>query len=110
MGGFWIAYGLFYISNSFRIKVLIECLTVSGWSEFNNMCYKHVGEKRKWVEAQDECQTLYKANLASISSEDLFTWMVKLAMNEPFWIGKAFKYTGLHISFEDRYPTLSRWS
>ena len=74
----------------------------SGWSEFNEQCYKHFSDEKTWQDAGDECvkeevrryltcesalgiTMNYQANLVSIHSDEEHQFVLGLTADP--WIG-----------------------
>ncbi|KAG9356093.1 hypothetical protein JZ751_000937 [Albula glossodonta] len=63
----------------------------AGWMNFNDRCFRYVGRKEEWADAEAHCLTL-GGNLASVHSEDEFQFLRSLyrahdPRENPFWIG-----------------------
>lgn len=60
---------------------------MSGWSKYENRCFKFINERLTWEVAETLCQMSYGANLATIQTQDHQEWVSNLAGRKAYWIG-----------------------
>ncbi|KAI8513913.1 hypothetical protein Bbelb_082370 [Branchiostoma belcheri] len=69
----------------------------SGWSEYNNYCYKLFTDKVDWSTANRKCRQ-HGANLASVTSADENNFVTRLISNAPLGFIRHLVYFGLKLT------------
>ncbi|XP_022088435.1 uncharacterized protein LOC110978072 [Acanthaster planci] len=81
----------------------------TGWMKYNNRCYKMMGlggqqdPKKNWQDAKKECQKTTGANLASIHSTEVQTYLTAnmINANGDVWIGMSALASGSKFVWTD---------
>ncbi|CAH1244762.1 VCAN [Branchiostoma lanceolatum] len=68
----------------------------SGWSEYNNHCYKFFRDQLNWSEANKKCKEL-GANLASVTSAEENNFIAGLIVNAPKRVTRHLVWFGLRL-------------
>jgi len=79
-----------------------KCYT--GWTPYDNSCYKVFTEKVSWEDARQTCVSSNNADLASITSEAERTFAWELAGQQTTWIGGSDQETEGTFTWSDGTP------
>ena len=76
------------IKKSFLVSTIIDISTgcESGWSDFQNACYKTSSQEVSWESARANC-LINDSHLASILSVDEQKFIWNLVAGSSYWIG-----------------------
>lgn len=68
--------------------IIIYVTVYSGWSKFEERCFKFINERLTWKIAEMLCQMSHSGHLSTVQSESQFNWLSQLAGRKAYWIGE----------------------